>query len=343
MPRISNSPRFRSARSIAWTIVVTWICCQPSVASEQEDNKPIVKPASTTIPPARTESDLGSDKPVTSPPTTESEVAVGDDPMEPAPADEDDQAKQPKVEDVLRFAREGLHRIENEVQDYSCTLVRRERIDGEWPKYYQRLEAKVRHEQRVNDEVVEPFALFIEFRNPRRMQGRQVIYVEDKWHGDLVARRGGTRSPNMTVQLDPLSPLAMDGNRYPVTEFGIQKLAAKLIRFMETELDQEDCEVKLFKNAKLEGRPCTHFQVREKTHRPDSRFRMARVLVDNEHKVPVYYAAFGWGATEEDDPVPLEEYAYINLKVNVGLTEIDFDIENPEYQFQTLEQEQDSK
>jgi hypothetical protein len=322
-------------------IVFTWMCCQPAAASEQEDNKPIATPASTTVPPAKAES--GSDKPLTSPPPTQSEVAVGDDPMEPAPADEDDAPQPPQVEDVLRFAREGLQRIEDEMKDYSCTLVRRERINGEWPKYYQRLEAKVRHEQRVNDEVVEPFALFIEFRNPRRMQGRQVIYVEDKWHGDLVARRGGLRTPNMTVQLDPQSPLAMDGNRYSVTEFGIQKLAAKLIRFMENDLDQEDCEVKVFKNAKLEGRPCTHFQVREKTRRPDSRFRMARVLVDNEYKVPVYYAAFGWGATEEDDPLPLEEYAYINLKVNIGLTEFDFDIENPDYQFQTLEQEQDSK
>ena len=105
---------------------------------------------------------------------------------------------------------------------------------------------------------------------------------------------------------------------------------------MEDDLDHEDCEVKVFKNAKLEGRPCTHFQVIEKTRRPDSRFRLARVLVDNEYTVPVYYAAFGWG--KDDELVPLEEYAYTNLQINIGLTDLDFDIENPDYHFQSLDE-----
>jgi hypothetical protein len=338
-------PEFIS-RSLVCTCVFLLVGGAQSAVADEGTAKTAIKPTSAnesvkTIAKSDTAAEHQSEL-VRNSTKTDSDVKTDDDPMQPTD-DEDGQEKPSphRVEDVLRFAREGLQHIDAEVKDYTCTLVRRERINGEWPEYYQRIEAKVRHEQRVDNEVVTPFALFLEFRNPRRMEGRQVIYVADKWHGDLVARRGGLRTPNMTVQLDPESPLAMDGNRYPITEFGIRKLADKLIQFMENELDLEDCEVKVFKNAKLEGRPCTHFQVSEKTRRPNSRFRMARVLVDNEYKVPVYYAAFGWGATDEDAPVPLEEYAYINFKMNVGLTDLDFDIQNSEYEFQTLEPVED--
>jgi hypothetical protein len=335
-----------TSRSLAVLSVLILVGGDPTAVAEEDGGKTAITPASATerakATPKTDTTSAHQNNRLKDPSSTDPNAATDDDPMQPIEDAAGREKPSPhRVEDVLRFAREGLQRIDEEVRDYTCTLVRRERINGEWPKYYQRIEAKVRHEQRVDDEVVQPFALFLEFRNPRRMEGRQVIYVEHKWHGDLIARRGGLRTPNMTVQLDPQSPLAMDGNRYPITEFGIRKLADKLIQFMENELDLEDCEVKVFKNAKLEGRPCTHFQVSEKTRRPDSRFRMARVLVDNEYKVPVYYAAFGWGATEEDTPVPLEEYAYINFQMNVGLTDLDFDIENPEYQFQTLDAVED--
>ncbi len=329
-----------------WILVAAIACCPAVKASQSSDTESDSKSATTAADkPTTPDSARKPEEPLAKTESTDAHaIASGEEPLaEKSDSDEksqNDEGSDPenrKLIDVLNFAQDVLNRIDEEVRDYTCTLVRRERVDGEWPSYFQRLEAKVRHEHRGENEAVEPFAVFIEFQNPRRMAGRRVLYVTDRWHGDLVARRGGSQTPNMTRQLDPSSPLAMEGNRYPITEIGIRNLTARLIAFMQRELDHDDCEVKIFKNAKLQGRACTHIQVTQTARRPDSRFRVARVLIDNELKLPVYFASFGWGKTDDDKPVPLEEYAYINIKINVGLTDLDFDLANPAYEFQLLE------
>ena len=45
------------------------------------------------------------------------------------------------------------------------------------------------------------------------------------------------------------------------------------------------------------------------------------------------YVAYHWPAAEKAAPPVMEEYTYVNVKVNVGLTDKDFDPENPEYKF----------
>jgi hypothetical protein len=48
----------------------------------------------------------------------------------------------------------------------------------------------------------------------------------------------------------------------------------------------------------------------------------------------VRYAAYHWPQTQDDKIGPvIEEYTYLDLKINVGLTDADFDPENPNYNF----------
>ena len=91
-------------------------------------------------------------------------------------------------------------------------------------------------------------------------------------------------------------------------------------------------DVQFFADAKLDGRNCTHIQV---THpaRGEHRFHLARVFIDKEMNVPVYYAAYDWPKTQGGKPVLLEEYAYTNVRLNVGLSDRDFQRSNPEYGF----------
>jgi hypothetical protein len=67
--------------------------------------------------------------------------------------------------------------------------------------------------------------------------------------------------------------------------------------------------------------------------KPESGFMRARVFVDNEYRVPVFYAAYDWPKEEGGKPVLLELYAYRRVKLNVGLTDKDFDPTNPDYNF----------
>ena len=49
--------------------------------------------------------------------------------------------------------------------------------------------------------------------------------------------------------------------------------------------------------------------------------------------IPIRYIAYDWPAVEGDQLKVIEEYNYLNLKMNVGLTDADFDPNNPEYNF----------
>ena len=242
---------------------------------------------------------------------------------------------------MLSFARDAQARIGKEVHDYECQLFKRERVEGTLGNP-QLLYAKIRHEQKDGDKVVVPFSVFLQFLKPERIEGREVLYIQNVNQGDLIARRGGRKSPNVTMQLPPDSPMAMDGNRYPITEIGFQNLTKRLIEVLEKEQVYNDGEIDIFPNAKVDGRTCTHFRLTHHKPRPDLTYHMAEVSVDDELKIPVYFRSFDWPAEEGGKPRLLEEYFYKGVKLNVGLTDQDFDHHNPEYHFQLRGEGRDS-
>ena len=60
---------------------------------------------------------------------------------------------------------------------------------------------------------------------------------------------------------------------------------------------------------------------------------MARIYLDDQLNLPIRYEAYDWPDQPGDKPVLLEEYTYVNLKINQGLTDADFDVHNPQYGF----------
>lgn len=237
---------------------------------------------------------------------------------------------------ILEYAKNGLEDINRNVQDYTCDFYKRERVQGELLGR-QHLQAKVRHEQRNDSEVVVPRSIYLRYVSPQSLQGREVLYVQNERGGDLIARRGGTRLPNTTLQLEPDGALAMEGQRYPITEFGMKNLVRRLIQVIESDTRRENCDVRMFKDAKLNDRPCTHIQVTHRTRNPRWAFYQARIFVDDQLQLPVYFASYDWPAQPGGEPVLLEEYIFTNIKTNLGLTDRDFDRDNPEYGFSNLE------
>ena len=70
-----------------------------------------------------------------------------------------------------------------------------------------------------------------------------------------------------------------------------------------------------------------HWRLRPRTL--DGRI-VRHVVIDNEYRLPIRYAAYLWPTTPGGEP-PLEEaYTYVNLKINNGFTDFDFSRENPE-------------
>jgi outer membrane lipoprotein-sorting protein len=228
------------------------------------------------------------------------------------------------LQPALDLAQQGLTKISANIKDYSATVVKRERIDGKLGEH-EYMFAKIRQQ---------PFSVYLYFLGPDAVKGQEVIYVNGLNDGNMLAHAGsGVRAMVGTVSLKPQSMLAMQGNRYPVTEIGVENLAKRLVEVAEHDKQFGECEVNFYPNAKVNGRICTCVQVMHPVPRRNFRFHLARVFIDDELTIPIRYEAYDWPQEAGGQPVLLEEYTYMNVKINNGFTDADFDPKNTAYKF----------
>ncbi len=232
------------------------------------------------------------------------------------------QAEHPLVP-AIRMAKSAMENINANVKDYSARMVKRERIGdtlGE-PQY---MFIKVRQQ---------PFSVYMYFLGPEKIKGQECIYVAGRNNGNMLAHGVGVKKLIGMLSLDPTGTIAMDGQRYPITEIGIGNLTKRLIEVAEKDSQYGECEVKFFNGAKINKRPCTCIQVTHPVPRKNFLFNQAKVFVDDELNMPVRYEAWEWPAQAGGAMQLIEEYTYLDIKLNNGFTDTDFDDKNPAYSF----------
>jgi hypothetical protein len=222
---------------------------------------------------------------------------------------------------VLRLAKEALAGMQANIQDYSATLIKRERI-GDTLNEHEYLFVKIRHK---------PFSVYTYFLGPERLKGQEAIYIEGQNGNNIVGHGVGVKRIAGTVRLAPTSMLAMAGNKYPITDIGLVNLTEKLITIGEADMQFGECDVKTFPGAKINGRSVTCIQVTHPVPRKNFRFHIARIFYDDEMKLITRYEAYDWPQQQGGKPILTEEYTYVNLKINNNFTDADFDENNPSY------------
>ncbi len=224
---------------------------------------------------------------------------------------------------AVEWAKIGLQRIEL-IEDYSATVAKRERINGKL-RDYEYFFVKIRHK---------PFSVYLYFLSPPNLRGQEVIYVEGQNNGNMWAHTVGIRGSLIgTVSLAPTGMIAMKDQRYPMTEIGIKNLTRRLIEVGQQDMQYGECEVRFFRGAKVNDRTCTCLQVVHPVPRRNFLFHIARIFVDDELNIPIRYEAHGWPTQPGGSPLLLEEYTYLDIKLNNGFTDLDFDPKNPNYGF----------
>ena len=239
---------------------------------------------------------------------------------------------------ALVMAEEALDAIETKIDDYTCDIVRRERIEGKL-RGYEFLKAKIRHEQ-TEAETPVPFSVYLRFEKPASVEGREALFVEGQHGGKVFVRRGGQRMSYVSTYIKPDSRLAMKENRYPITDIGFKRLIERLVEVIENDIQYDEVEVKYFEGAKVGDRVCTRIEVIHPVQRDHFTFSRAMVFVDEKDKLPVGYASYYWPSEAGGKPRLLEEYIYTNIELNVGLTDHDFDRDNPDYGFSHGEEDE---
>ena len=108
---------------------------------------------------------------------------------------------------------------------------------------------KVRHK---------PFSVYIYFVSPAKIKGQEVIFVEGKNDGKIWADTVGIKDKLVgTVSLFPDGQVAMEGQRYPLTQLGILNLTKRLVQVAEQDIKYGECEVKFFKTRRSSRKAAT--------------------------------------------------------------------------------------
>jgi hypothetical protein len=231
------------------------------------------------------------------------------------------------LDPAIEIAYQGLDRMK-EIEDYTAQLIRRERTNGKLSPF-EYSTVKIRN-ARPAEKI--PFSIYMGFTKPRSINGREAIWIEGKNSDKIVAHEAGMILGKITVFLNPNGPIAMRGNRYPMYEAGFQVLVNRLIEKAERERQYQECEVNIVEDKMVNKRPCKMIEVMHPQEREYFDFHIARIYIDNEMQLPIRYEAYDW-AEDGGEPVLLEQYLYTKIKLNVGLTDEDFNPRSEKYNF----------
>lgn len=224
---------------------------------------------------------------------------------------------------VIRWADDALRQMQG-LRDYTGTFIKREWVDG-------RL-----HEQQVMYAKVRqaPLSVYLQFLAPTDVKGQEALYVAGQNDGNLLAHPVGLRQALVgTISLTPNAPQAMEGNRYPITDFGLRRLLERYLEGALLDAQFGECEVQIIENAAVNDRPCTCIQVVHPQPRREFRFYLSRLYVDHQWNLPVRCETYDWPKRPGEPPQLIEEYTYSGLRLNVGLGDAEFDRRNPNYRF----------
>ena len=229
---------------------------------------------------------------------------------------------------LIPWATEGLQTFNAKIKDYSCVMIKRERIGGQLQES-STLYMKIREQ---------PFSIYVKYLKPDKKAGVEALYRKGYHNDQLLGHEVGFKAMAGSLWLDPNGRLAMAGQKYPITDGGIPNLVRKMMETVRLDLKNDpqgkETFVKFVENGgEIDGRPCIRVDVLHPVQRPCYRFHRAEIYLDKEWGIPVRYAAWMWPTVPGGKPVLDEEFTYTKLQFNRGFTDWDFNEKNKEYKF----------
>lgn len=305
------------------TIAIAWAASDTATDGDPAPESAVLARSSVVvaIPPDGGDTATAGVRPLDPSAAPAEDSGAGHVALKPVAGDTAPPAVESPIARALRLVDECQARYE-QVRDYVCTFTKRERIDGRLnAPHVMFMKARTR-----------PRSVYLKFRQPA--SGREAIFVEGRHNGKVLAHDVGLgRLIAGTLHLDPRGSRAMEDCRHPITEAGIGPLLNTLETRWTAELDLGETRVDFREGQIADNRPCHTIQVTHTRKSPDFMFHQVQVYIDNELGLPIRFEAYDWPETPLSAPTLVEEYRYSDLKLNVGLSDLDFDASNEDYAF----------
>jgi len=220
------------------------------------------------------------------------------------------------LQDPLAVARMGRERYERDVRDYTCTLLKQERIAGKLREteeiyvLYRESPHSVYMIWKKNADQAKR-ALFIDRPDFVDAQGRKLAVVEPA--GAII------RLFVSEVKLPIHGPQAERASRRTIDEFGFRSLFGLLNRYNEIASQRGELDFRYTGEGEIDGRPTYVFVRLLPLGRgyPDARLV---VHLDQEWLLPTSVSSYA----DTEGKQLLGSYVYTRVQLNPGLSEADF-------------------
>jgi len=199
------------------------------------------------------------------------------------------------------------------LNDYTATFQKQERV-GE----------KLNDREQIFVKFAKPFKVYMKWLETAP---KEALYVNGEYGGKVLAHCPGLLGL-WTWTFYPTDKRLMDGNRHPITEIGFEFIIKMMRQNIPLAIKHGEIQLLSIRDENFDGKPSTRVEAKF-TPKDGRKYYTSHIIlhVDKEHLMPI-------GVTCYDDKGNLEEqYGYKDLKVNVGLTALDFSKANKSYKF----------
>jgi len=201
------------------------------------------------------------------------------------------------------------------VRDYTCTVLKRETIPGNPDDNI--IQLKFREQ---------PFSVYSRWIAPAKFRGQEVAYMHGRNRNKLrVHAKGFLKGIAGFVSVDVDDPRVRECSRHNIYEAGIGYLIERTIQHWEGEKKSGNAKVRV-EEYEYNKRRCYRVETTQIERRTDSYCYRSVLYVDQESKLPIRNENYSWpraGGPADGDLI--EMFAFIDLRVNVGFTDRDFD------------------
>jgi hypothetical protein len=217
------------------------------------------------------------------------------------------------MDEPVRLIAEAQSQFEK-VTDYTCTLVKKERIDGALtPDNVMLMSVR-------ND----PFSVDLRWLEPKDITGQEACYVAGRNDGKMRVKSAGLLGAVGFISIDPTDPRAQKTSRHSITEAGIGNLIERFVTRWENERKLNLTQVKIGE-YEYNKRRCVRVETIHPTN-PDNQFLSYRTILyfDKETHLPVRLEAYDWPSGEGEKGALIEVLNFTKLQLNVGLPDETF-------------------
>ena len=189
------------------------------------------------------------------------------------------------------------------------------------------LRAKQRPEETIALKFREPLHVYMKWLSESG-KGREAIYVKGRDGDKVIVHEPGWISGHFAVLLPPDGPTIMSRSRHPFDEIGIGRIIDLINSTFEKANQAGDLELRDLGTARDGDRILRMIEgILPKDPAKKYYCYRAIVSIDEGLGLPVAVKVFDW-----DDKL-VEHYRYSNVRINTGVTDMDFNPENPNYSF----------